>query len=130
MSTGGWSQRRLGRMHEVMAGHVACGGVPGLVTLVCRRGETHVDAIGRLGLAGDAPPMRRDSIFRIASLTKPITAAAAMTLVEDGRLRLDDPVDRWLPELADRKVLRTIESSLDDTLPASRAITLRDLLTF
>ena len=105
------------------------GACPGLVTLVSRRGETHVDAIGTLAFGANAP-MRRDTIFRIASMTKPITAAAAMILVEEGKLRLDDPVDTWLPELADRKVLRTIESPLDDTVPAKRAITLRDLLTF
>ena len=74
--------------------------------------------------------MQRDSIFRIASMTKPVTAVAAMILVEECRLRLDDPVDRWLPELADRKVLRTIDATIDDTVPAKRAITLRDLLTF
>ena len=75
-------------------------------------------------------PMRRDTIFRIASMTKPITAAAAMILVEECRLRLDDPVDELLPELADRQVLRSIDSPLDDTVPANRPITLRDLLTF
>src|SRR6185437_388391 len=74
--------------------------------------------------------MRRDSLFRIASLTKPVVAAAAMILVEECKLRLDDPIDRWLPELADRRVLRAIDGPLDDTVPAKRAITLRDLLTF
>src|SRR5713226_8825709 len=102
MSSGGLSKARLGRMHEIMAGHVEGGG----------------------------EPMRRDTIFRIASLTKPVTAAAAMILVEEAKLRLDDPVDRWLPELADRKVLRAIDAPLDDTVPAKRAISLRDLLTF
>ena len=74
--------------------------------------------------------MRRDTIFRIASITKPVTAAAAMILVEECRLRLDEPVDRLLPELADRQVLKRIDSPLDDTVPAKRPITLRDLLTF
>jgi CubicO group peptidase (beta-lactamase class C family) len=74
--------------------------------------------------------MRGDSIFRIASMTKPISAAAAMILVEETKLRLDEPVDRLLPELADRTVLRGMESPLDDTVPAIRPITLRDLLTF
>jgi CubicO group peptidase (beta-lactamase class C family) len=63
-------------------------------------------------------------------MTKPITAVAAIILVEECKLRLDDPVDRWLPELANRKVLRAIDAPLDDTVPARRAITLRDLLTF
>jgi CubicO group peptidase (beta-lactamase class C family) len=128
MSIGGLSRARLERMHEVMAGHVEGGAVPGLVTLLSRRGEVHVDAIGTKAIGG-SDPMRRDTIFRIASMTKPVTAAAAMILVEECRLRLDDPVDRLLPELADRKVLRAIDSPLDDTVPANRPITLRDLLT-
>ncbi len=128
-NTGGFSQARLARMHDVMARHVASGRMPGLVTLVSRRGETHVDAIGMKAF-GDTDPMRRDTIFRIASLTKPVIAAAAMILVEETKLRLDDPVDPWLPELANRKVLRSIDSALNDTVPANRPITLRDLLTF
>jgi CubicO group peptidase (beta-lactamase class C family) len=128
MNSGGLSKPRLGRLHEVMAGHVEAGEMPGLVTLVSRRGEIHVDAIGRLAI--DGAPMQRDGIFRISSMTKPVTAVAAMILVEECKLRLDDPVDRWLPELADRKVLRAIDAPLGDTVPAKRAISLRDLLTF
>jgi CubicO group peptidase (beta-lactamase class C family) len=123
-----FSPARLERMHEVMAGHVESGLFPGLVTLVSRRGETRADAIGTLKFDGN-DAMKRDTIFRIASITKPIVAAAAMSLVEECVLRLDDPVDPFLPELADRKVLRTRESELDDTVPANRPITLRDLLT-
>jgi CubicO group peptidase (beta-lactamase class C family) len=85
MGTGGLSTARLGRMHDVMAGHVERGSVPGLVTLMDRRGETHVDAIGTKTIDG-AEPIRRDTIFRIASMTKPVTAAAAMILVEECRL--------------------------------------------
>jgi CubicO group peptidase (beta-lactamase class C family) len=129
MDGGGFSEARLDRVHEVMAGHVESGYVPGLVTLVSRRGETHVDAIGVKTFDG-SDPMRRDTIFRIASVTKPIVAAAAMVLVEECELRLDDPVDRLLPEIANRQVLRSIDSPLDDTVPANRPITLRDLLTF
>ena len=129
MSAGGLSKTRLGRMHDVMAGHVERGAVPGLVTLVSRRGEVHVDAIG-MKAAGGSDPMRRDTLFRIASVTKLVTAAAAMILVEECKLRLDEPVDRLLPELANRKVLRRLDSPLDDTVPAKRPITLRDLLTF
>ncbi len=127
MSTGGWSGARLGRMHDVMAGHVERGEVPGLVTLVSRRGEVHAAAIGTKAVGGDA--MRRDTIFRISSLTKPIAAAAAMILVDERRLHLDEPVDRLLPELADRRVLRRMDGPLDDTVPAKRPITVRDLLT-
>jgi CubicO group peptidase (beta-lactamase class C family) len=127
MSTGGWSAARLGRVHDAMAGHVERGEVPGLVTLVYRRGEAHADTIGARAFGGN--PMRRDTIFRVSSLTKPVAAAAAMVLVEDGRVRLDKPVDRLLPELADRRVLRRLDGPLDDTVPAKRPITLRDLLT-
>jgi CubicO group peptidase (beta-lactamase class C family) len=126
--TNGLSKARLGRMHEVMAGYVEAGDMPGLVTLVSRHGEIFVDAIG--SIAFDGPPMQPDTIFRITSMTKPVTALAAMILVEECKLRLDDPVDRWLPELADRKVLRAIDAPLNDTVPAKRAISLRDLLTF
>src|ERR1700733_14246007 len=80
-SARGLSASRLGRMHDIMAGHVAGGDMPGLVTLVSRRGEVHVDAIG--SIAVDGAPMRRDTIFRITSMTKPITAVAAMILVEE-----------------------------------------------
>src|SRR5680860_304800 len=128
MSTSGLSTERLGRLHDVMAGHVEAGLAPGLVTQVSRRGEAHVDAIGAMAFGGR--PMQRDTIFRIASMTKPITAVATMILIEECKLRLDDGVDRWLPELADRRVLRRIDGPLDETVPADRAITVRDLLTF
>ena len=128
MSAGGLSKARLDRMHDVMAGYVERAEVPGIVTLVCRRGEAHVDAIGRKAVGGH-DPIRRDTIFRIASLTKPIAAAAAMILVEECKLRLDEPVDRLLPELAARCVLKRLDGPLDDTVPASRPISLRDLLT-
>src|SRR5260370_36346910 len=74
--------------------------------------------------------MRRDTISRISSMTKPIIAVATMILVEECKLRLDEPVDRWLPELADRQGLRRLDGALDDTEPAKRPITGRDLLTF
>jgi CubicO group peptidase (beta-lactamase class C family) len=118
-----------GRLHDVMAGHVERGEAPGIVTLVSRRGEVHVDAIGTKSVGG-RNAMRRDTIFRVASMTKPITAAATMILVDEGKLRLEESVDLWLPELAGRTVLKRIEGPLDDTVPAHRAITVRDLLTF
>src|SRR5579864_4238918 len=129
MSTAGLSSARLARMHEVMSGYVERGEVPGLVTLVSRRGDVHVDAIGTQAFA-DPAPMRHDTIFRISSMTEPIIAVATMILVEECKLRLDEPVDRWLPELADRRVLKRLDGPLDDTVPAKRAITVRDLLTF
>ena len=128
VAAGGLSKMRLGRMYDVMSRHVEDGAMPGLVTLVGRHGEVHVDAIGRIAFGG--APMQRDTIFRITSMTKPVTAVAAMILVEECKLRLDDPVDGLLPELANRRVLRSIDSEIDDVVPAKRAITLRDLLTF
>lgn len=115
---------RLSRMAGVLRGHVESGEVPSLASLVSLRGETHVEAIGT-----EKDPVLRHSIFRIASLTKPITAAAAMILVEECRLRLDDPVDEFLPELANRRVVKRLDGPLNDTVPANRSITTRDLLT-
>lgn len=129
MSAGGFSKARLARARDIMAGHVERGDVPGLVTLVSRRGETHVEALGTTAFGGETA-VQRDTIFRIASMTKPVAAAAAMILVEECRLRLEDPVDDLLPELANRQVLKRIDGPLDETVPAERSITVRDLLTF
>src|SRR5437660_1450570 len=119
----------LDRLHEAMAARVAKGELPGMVTLVAQGEGLHVDPIGVMAF-DSAEPMRRDTIFRITSMTKPILAAATMMLVDDGKLALDEPVDRLLPELADRRVLRRVDGPLDDTVPARRPITVDDLLTF
>ena len=129
MSSGGFSKARLARMHDVMAGHVERGRVPGLVTLVSRRGETHVDAIGMKAFGG-SDPMRRDTIFRIASMTKPITAAAAMILVEEASCGSTIRSTAGCPSWRTARCCARIDSPLDDTVPANRPITLRDLLTF
>ena len=129
MKNAGLSRARLDRMHHVMIGYVERGEVSGLVTLVSRRGEVHVDALGMMAVGG-SDTMRRDTIFRISSMTKPITAVATLILVEECKLRLDEPVDRLLPELAERKVLKRLDGPLNDTVPANRPITVRDLLTF
>jgi CubicO group peptidase (beta-lactamase class C family) len=118
----------LARFHDLAASHVGDETVPGLVALVARGDQVHVEALGSLTIGG--PPVRRDSLFRIASTTKPVTGAATLALVGEGLLRLDEPVDRLLPELADRQVLRRMDGPLDDTVPAQRPITARDLLTF
>jgi len=123
------SKDRLDRLHDVLAGHVAAGAAPGLVSVVSRRGDTHVDVIGTTALGG-ADLTGPDTLFRISSMTKPVTAVATLVLVEECVLRLDDPVDDLLPELADRQVVRRIDGPVDDTVPAHRAITVRDLLTF
>lgn len=120
---------RLDRLRKSMTGYVERGEVPGIITGVCRHDEVHVDAVGNKSLDGP-DPMRRDTIFRIASMSKPITAVATMILAEEGKLRLDDAVEKWVPELADRKVLKRIDAPLDETVSAQRPITVRNLLTF
>jgi CubicO group peptidase (beta-lactamase class C family) len=129
MTAPGLSSEGLAHLHEVMTAHVEAGEMPGLVTLVARGDDVHVDAIGSPSFV-DPMPLGRSAIFRIASLTKPITAVATMSLVEEGVLRLDQPVEDVLPELAHRRVLRAIDSELDDTVPADRPVTLEDLLSF
>lgn len=106
------SLQRLERMHSVLRGYIDRGEVPGLVALVHRGEDVHVETLGALSFGG--APMERDTIFRIASMTKPITAAAAMILVEECNLRLDDPVGELLTELADRKVLRRLDAPLEE----------------
>ena len=123
------SKSRLERMHQVMSGFIERKEIPGLVALVSHHDEVHTETLGTLAFDNPAP-MQRDTIFRIASITKLVTAVAVMILVEDCKLRLDDPIDPWLPELANRRVLKSISSELDDTVPALRAITVRDLLTY
>jgi len=113
----------------ILRRHIDSGYTPGAVALVAQGGRAEVVAVGNQASEG-VSPMRTDSIFRISSMTKPVTAAAALRLVQDGKLRLHEPIDRWLPELAKRRVLRQIGAELDDTVPAKRAITLEDLLTF
>lgn len=128
MTIGGLSTERLARLRSVMRERVERGDAPGIVTAVSRQGETQIDTIG-VKTVGTDDVMRRDTLFRIASITKPIMAVATLSLIEETRLRLDDPVDRWLPELADRRVLKHLDGPIDDTVPANRAITVRDLLT-
>ncbi|HWD08402.1 MAG TPA: serine hydrolase domain-containing protein [Actinomycetota bacterium] len=118
----------LARFDEVAGGHVGDDRVPGLVALVARGEEVHVSALGSLSVGG--PPVTRSTPFRIASTTKPITGAATLAVAAEGLVDLDEPVDRLLPELAQRRVLRRPDGPLDDTVPARRAITVRDLLTF
>jgi CubicO group peptidase (beta-lactamase class C family) len=125
----GLSRAGLARLHDLLAAHVDEGQMPGLVALVAQGDRVHLEVIGTPAFT-EARPLARDAIFRIASLTKPVTAVTALTLVEDGTLRLGDPIDDLVPELAGRRVLRAIDAELDDTVAAQRAITLRDLFTF
>ena len=98
-TTTGLSKSRLQRMHDVLSEYIERKDLPGLVALVSRDGEVHVEKLGTMSI-GDPAPMKRDTIFRIASITKPITAVAAMILVEECKLRLDDSIEAWIPELA------------------------------
>ncbi|MYV56197.1 serine hydrolase domain-containing protein [Streptomyces sp. SID3212] len=115
-------------LHDLLRARVEDGTVPGAVGLVARDGKVEVAVAGAVDTEGTAP-MARDSIFRIASITKPITAAAVMMLVDDGLIALGDPVRRWLPELAEPVVVRTPQSPVDDVVPAARPITVADLLS-
>jgi CubicO group peptidase (beta-lactamase class C family) len=132
VSAGGFSSKRLARVRDVLSRHLDAGYVPGAVAVVARHGEVHVEAMGNLAFegAGSGTPMAAATICRTGSMTKPIVAACAMTLVEDCTLRLDDPVDEFLPELADMTVLADPAGPLAETVPVNRPITLRDLLTF
>jgi CubicO group peptidase (beta-lactamase class C family) len=109
------------RLQDLLDTAVGSGTVPGAAALVARGHEVEI------GSAGELEP---DSIVRIASITKPITAAAVMLLVDDGLVALDDPIARWLPELAAPRIVRTPGSPIDDVVPAARAITVEDVLTF
>jgi CubicO group peptidase (beta-lactamase class C family) len=116
-------------LRHALETHVRNGSMPGAVGLVARGDRVDVQAVGSVDVAGTCP-MARNSMFRIASVTKPITAAAVMMLVEDDRITLDDPVGQWLPELASPMVVRTPAGPVDDVVPAARPITVADLLSF
>ena len=128
MSDQGLPAAGLGHLREVMSGHVDAGDVPGLVLGLSRGGDVHVEAIGTVAPGGAA--MRPDAIFRITSMTRPVTALAALILISNGKLSLAEPIGRLLPELAGRPVLRRLDGPVDDTVPAQRPVTVGDLLTF
>ncbi|WP_233837349.1 serine hydrolase domain-containing protein [Paraburkholderia sp. ZP32-5] len=129
MQIAGLAASRLAALTNAMQGYVARGEVAGVVSLVWRRGE--IGYFEPLGLRDDAgqSPMERDTLFRIASMTKPVTSAAIMMLIEEDRLALDTPISLWLPELASPRVLRDPAGPLDDTDPVRAPITVLDLLT-
>lgn len=118
----------LAGVRAAAASHVAPDRVPGLVALVASGDQVHVETLGTLSVGG--PPVQRDTLFRIASITKPVTGAATLALIEEGLVGLHEPVDVLLPELGRPRVLRRLDGALDDTVPAGRPITTRDLLTF
>jgi CubicO group peptidase (beta-lactamase class C family) len=117
------------RIWEAQDAHVASGRIAGYVAAVRIGGRTEVHAGGRTAIEPDSPPMREDTLFRIASVTKPIGGALVLSLVEDGVFALDDPIERWLPEAARPRVLVASDAPLDETVDADRPITVRHLLT-
>jgi CubicO group peptidase (beta-lactamase class C family) len=113
-------------LKSLLSRHIEAGTVLGAVALL---GSDDVEVVASGVASIDGQPMRDDAIMRIQSMTKAVTAVAALRLVEAGRLGLDQSLDEWLPELADRRVLSSPDAALDDTVPAQRPITLRHLLT-
>src|SRR5579863_3886191 len=124
----GFDSSALGRIDEAVENAVLHGGAPGVVAAIATADAIHVAVAGAMSVSGNL--MRRDTWFRITSMTKPMTAAVILTLVEGGMLELDAPVDALLPELANRRVLRRPDGPLNETAPAERPMTTRDLLTF
>lgn len=118
----------MGALQGILDRVCSTGLVPGAGALVARGGEIEIGYAGEQTIGG--PPMSEETLFRIASITKPIVAAATMVLIERGVLGLDDRIDRLLPELADPMVLRAMDGPVDDVVPAERPVTVRDLLTF
>jgi CubicO group peptidase (beta-lactamase class C family) len=123
-----FNHRALDRIDEIVERAVEQGQAPGVVAAVARGDRVHVATAGVMAVGG--APMRRDTLFRISSTTKPMTAAVVLSLVDAGLLVLDEPVDALLPELADRRVLARPDGPLEETVPGQRSITVRDLLTF
>src|ERR1700760_4068506 len=116
--TGGLAPEALAQIPTALQGVVDAGDLSGFVPLIGRRGETaQVNPLGLRDIAG-GKPMTRDTLFRIASMTKPVTSIAALMLMEEGKLKLDDPVTRWLPELSDLQVLKDAQGPLEETYPA------------
>lgn len=113
---------------EVLDKAISDGQIPGALAAVTVPGGDPVVYVG--GHDGTGTPLRRDTIMRIASISKPIVAAAALTFVDAGDIAMGDPITRWLPELADRPVLRTEDADLNDTVHAEREVVVEDVLTF
>ena len=123
-----WQSRRVSSALEaLLRRHVEAGTIPGAVAALGSGSRAEVVAVGAASVAGTAMP--ENAIVRIQSMTKPVTSVAALRLVEAGRLDLDQSLEQWLPELADRRVLPHPTAALDDTVPACRPVTLRHLLT-
>ena len=129
LALGGFSSDGLATIPAALQPVIDAGDLSGFVTLLWRKGETaQVNTLGWRDVEAKAP-MTRDTLFRIASMTKPITSVAALMLLEEGKLRLDDPITKWMPEFKDLRVLKDAAGPLDATVPAERDITVDDLMT-
>jgi CubicO group peptidase (beta-lactamase class C family) len=125
----GFDANKLAAVPPVLQGVVDAGDLSGIVTLVWRDGEdVQFNAVGKRDIEHNKP-MTRDTLFRIASMTKPITSVAALMLMEEGKLKLDDPISKWLPEFAEMEVMRDPAGELNNTYPSPRPITVEDLMT-
>ena len=130
----GFSSERLQRIHQMLQRRIDAHDIAGAVTLVARNGRiVHFETHGLMDIETNRP-MARDAIFRMASMSKPVTGTAIMMLAEEGKLRLTDPVSKFIPEFKDLKVAVAKAGSTPNapqfyTVPADREITIRDLLT-
>src|SRR5580704_799068 len=129
VNVSGFSREELVKIGPAMQAIVDQGLLSGVVTLLWRNGEVAQVTTNGLANRETKSAMRRDTIFRIASMTKPVTTAAALMLMEEGKLKLDDPITKWAPEFADMRVLKDAQGPLDETYPAPRDITVEDLMT-
>jgi CubicO group peptidase (beta-lactamase class C family) len=128
IANAGFSAAGLALIAPMMQGAVDAGDLSGMVTLIWRRGEiAQLNTLGKRDIAKNLP-MERDTLFHIASMTKPITSVAAMMLVEEGKIALADPIAKWLPEFSNMRVLKKPDGALEDTYPSPRAITVEDLM--
>lgn len=129
MADGVFTKDALASVPAGLQGVVDAGDLSGFVTLVWRKGEVaQVNTVGKRDIEA-GKPMERDTIFRIASMTKPVTTVAALTQIEEGKLKLSDPIKKWIPEFADQRVLKDAAGPVDQTEPAKRDITVEDLMT-
>src|SRR5688572_28746621 len=127
--TSGFDPGALAEVPAALQAFIDQGALSGIVSLIWRGGEiAQVNVLGHQDIAAQTP-MRRDTLFRIASMTKPVTSLAALMLIEEGKLRLEDPITKWLPEFSGMQVLRNASGPLEDTVPAERDITVEDLFT-
>ena len=127
--TSGLDQAELAKIQPILQAALDTGGLSGIMTMIWHRGEVvQFNALGKRDVEAGLP-MTRDTVFRIASMTKPVTSVAALQLLEEGKLKLDDPITKWAPEFADMRVLNDPKSAITDINPAARDITIDDLMT-